>query len=192
MRIAIILACLLLTTSLAAGVTYKWEDGKGVHFADDFNSVPAELRTRAVPEDEDGIINFGKLAPAKNDAGVKQKDLKEIERVDEERDRIVMEAIKQHQADMIDQMNRESSGLQEQIIRLFARRTIFWVPPLLLLFYFWVLAVIDIVKSDFTVPAYKYRWLAVVLLSGPVGLIAYHLRGRSQKAGPETSGESGG
>ncbi|HZV83226.1 MAG TPA: PLDc N-terminal domain-containing protein, partial [Geobacteraceae bacterium] len=162
-------------------VTYKWEDSKGVHFSDDFNSVPSELRTRAVPEDDNGVMNFGKIAPSPNAPGIKQKNLQEIDRVDEERDRIVMEAIKQHQSDMINQMNQQSS-VQTRIVRIFAQKSVFWIGPLLLLFYFWLLALIDIMKNDFTVPAYKYRWLAAVLCFGPFGMAAYYLRGRSHKA----------
>lgn len=182
MKLAAIIAFLLLTASLAGAVTYKWEDKKGIHFSDDFNSVPAELRTRAVPEDVDGVINFGKLRPFNNGSGVRQKNLQEIERVDEERDRIVMEGIRQHQSDMINQMYQQSSNLQTHLIRLFAQRMIIWIAPLLLFLYLWLQTLVDIMNSEFTVPAHKYRWLVVVLLFAPFGMAAYYLRGRARKA----------
>lgn len=183
MRIAAILACLLLTVSVAAAVTYKWEDSKGVHFTDDFNSVPGELRARAVPEDEDGVINFGKTTPFQNGTGAKRKNLQEIERMNVNRDRIVMEAIKQHQAEMISQKYQQSAELQKHVVGIFANKPVTWIGPLLLLGFFWVRALLDITRNAFTVPAHKYIWLLVVLILAPFGMVIYYFFGRRQKAG---------
>jgi len=191
MRIAAILACLLLTASVAAAVTYKWEDSKGVHFTDDFNAVPGELRTRVVPEDEDGVINFGKTMPFRNGTGAKQKNLQEIERMNVDRDRIVMEGIKQHQAEMINQ-NQRSAELRKHVVRLLADKPAIWIVPLLLLGFFWLLALLDIMRSAFTVPAHKYIWLLVILILAPFGMVIYYFFGRPQKVGAATAAKPAG
>jgi|GEM_PF-2210881 len=191
MRTALLLACLLLITAQAGAVTYKWEDAKGVHYTDDFSSVPDELRKRSVPVDEDGVINFGKTVPLRNNTGAKRKNLEEIERINVARDRIVMEAIRQHQVDVISQMNRQSSDLQKRLVTLFANQMVIWFVPLLLFAFIWILSLFDIMRSDFSVPAYKYAWLVFVLLLPPVGMILYYWFGRGQKAGVEDAPDHG-
>lgn len=178
MRIAALVVCLLLTASVTAAVTYKWEDAKGVHFSDDLGDVPGELRARALPEDENEVITFGKPIPFNSSSALRQKSLQESERLDKERDRIVMEGIRQHQEEMINRMSRDRSALQAYFVRLFAHRAVIWIAPLLLLLYFWVLTLIEIMGREFTVPAHKYRWLVVVLFLAPFGMVAYYLRGR--------------
>lgn len=183
MRIALILACLLLITSPAGAVTYKWEDTKGIHYTDEFAAVPEEMRKRSVPVDEDGVINFGKTTSLQNNTGAKRKNLEEVERVNVARDRIVMEAIKQHQVEVISQMNKQSSDLQRRLVTIFASKMVLWLLPLLLLVFIWVLSLIDIMKNDFTVPKQKYLWLACVLLLPPLGTFFYFFFGRCHKAG---------
>jgi len=190
MRIALLLACLLLIAAPAGAVTYKWEDGKGVHYSDDFGSVPAELRKQSVPEDEDGVINFGRIVSLRNITGANRKDLEESERINIARDRIVMEAIRQHQTDVISHMNQQSSDLEKRLVTLFANKMVIWLAPLLLLALIWLLSLRDIMRSDFAVPTYKYLWLVFVLLLPPVGAILYYWLGRGQKAGVEGGAES--
>lgn len=192
-----VVACLLLMTPPADAVTYKWEDTKGVHYTDEFASVPEYVRKRSVPEDEDGVINFGKVAPLRNNTGATRRKLEEVERVNLARDRIVMEAIRQHQSDVINQMNQQSSDLQKRLVTMFANSMVLWFAPLLLVAFIWLISVRDIVRSTFTPPAYKYLWLACVLLLPLVGAILYYRFGRRRKLGVaelpdrEEEGDSG-
>lgn len=178
MKIATLVFCLLLTASSAVAVTYKWEDSKGVHFSDELSAVPREMRPRELPEDEHGVVTFGKPVPFNNGSALRQQGLQESERLDRERDRIVMEGIRQHQEEVISRVARDRSKLQAYLVRMFAHKGSIWVVPLLLLLYFWQLTLLKIMRSDFTVPDHKYRWLLAVLLLGPVGMAAYYLRGR--------------
>jgi len=183
MRYALIVPLLLLLALPATAVTYKWEDSRGVHLTDDFSSVPAELRSRAIPEDENGVISFGKILPMRNDTGARQKKQAEIERSNEARDRIVNDAIKQHQAEVIRQMSRQSSSLQQYAIQVFSDNKVLWIVPILIVVAIWLTCLADIMKSSFTTPIGKYFWLAAVLFLPPVTIPLYYIFGRHHKAG---------
>lgn len=192
MRRAMIVACLLLIASPAGAVTYRWEDGKGVHYSDEFASVPEELRKRSVPEDQDGVIDFGRIMTLRNDTGAARRKLEEIERDNTERDRIVMEAIRQHQADVINRMNRESSALQKGLVTMFAGKKVLWIVPLLLVASVWLLSLRDIRGRVFPSPAFRYLWLACVLFLPLIGSVLYYRFGRPpRKTADGNAGEHG-
>jgi len=181
MKYALIFGLLLLFSLPATAATYKWEDSRGVHLTDELSSVPAELRARAVPEDENGVISFGKVLPMRNDTGARQKKQAEIERANEARDRIVNEAIKQHQAEVIRQMSRQSSGLQQYAIQVFSDNKVLWIVPILIVVAIWLTCLTDIMRSSFTTPAGKYLWLAAVMFLPPVTVPLYYIFGRHHK-----------
>lgn len=184
MRFTVLVICLLLAASAATATTYKWEDAKGVHYADELGAVPGELRPRALPEDDNGVITFSRPAPFNTISAQRQKNLAESERAERARDRIVMEAIRQHQEEIIRGMSRDTSALQAHLVRLFSHRLVVWIVPLLLLLFFWGRALREIIRCDITPPARKYRWLLIVLLLGPFGTGLYYLRDRPRKAPP--------
>ncbi len=190
MRRAMLVACLLFIGSPAGAVTYKWEDGKGVHYTDEFASVPEVLRKRSVPVDEDGVINFGRVAPLRNATGAKRKDIEETERLHEARDRIVMEAIRQHQLDVINRTNQESSDLQKRLVTMFAGGMVLWIVPLLLVASVWLISLRDIGRGAFPSPGRKYLWLACVLCLPLIGSVLYYRFGRSQGKGAAESPET--
>jgi len=186
MRYVLIIPLLLLLALPATAVTYKWEDSRGIHLTDDLSSVPTELRSRSVPEDENGVISFGKVLPMRNDTGARQKKQTEIERVNGARDQIVDEAIKQHQAEVISQMSRQASSLQQYAIQVFSDNKVLWIVPILILGVIWLSCLADIMKSSFIVPAGKYFWLAAVLFLPPVTIPLYYIFGRHHKTGDES------
>ncbi len=53
------------------------------------------------------------------------------------------------------------------------------------LFLFWLVTIIDIVKSDFKRDADKIVWFLFVMLLPPLGALLYFLIGRFQKANNE-------
>lgn len=189
MRYALIVPLLLLLALPAAAVTYKWEDSRGVHLTDDFGSVPVELRSRAIPEDENGVISFGKVLQMRNDTGARQKKQAEIERNNMTRDHIVNDAIKQHQAEVIRQMSRQSSSLQQYAIQVFSDNMVLWIVPILFLVAIWLACLADIMKSSFTAPLGKYCWLAAVLFLPPVTIPLYYIFGRHHKSGNESDAD---
>ncbi len=46
----------------------------------------------------------------------------------------------------------------------------------------WVYVVVDIMRSEFTVPTNKIVWLLLVLFVGPLGITLYYFIGRDQRA----------
>jgi hypothetical protein len=103
-----------------------------------------------------------------------------------------MEGIRQHQEEVISRVARDRSKLQAYLVRMFAHKGVIWVVPLLLLIHFWLLTLIRIMRSDFTVPVHKYRWLLAVLFLGPIGMAAYYLRGRPASASDPAPAHSDG
>jgi hypothetical protein len=190
-RIALLVIILLLTAAAASATTFKWQDAKGIHYSDDLNAVPEELRSREQPEDEAGVVTFGKPAPFNNSSALRQQNLQQSERLDRERDRIVMEGIRQHQEEMLSRLARDRSTLQAHFVRLFAHRGVVWIVPLLLLLYFWLATLGEIMGRDFPVPGHKYRWLVAVLLLVPFGMAAYYLLGRAGTVAPPQAAAAG-
>jgi len=48
-------------------------------------------------------------------------------------------------------------------------------------FILWVYVVVDIMRSEFTVPTNKIVWLLLVLFVAPLGITLYYFIGRDQK-----------
>jgi hypothetical protein len=59
----------------------------------------------------------------------------------------------------------------------------------LCVFVFWLMAIVDILKSDFTNPGNKTAWLIVLLFLGPLGMLLYAFVGTRQKIKSDTKNQ---
>ena len=52
---------------------------------------------------------------------------------------------------------------------------------------FWIIELVDCLKSDFKGPNDKLIWILVLILAGPLGALIYFFIGKKQKAIPTTT-----
>jgi hypothetical protein len=172
MRFILIVMLLLLFASVACAETYKWEDGNGVHYTDNANSIPEQLRTRVIEE-------------ARQRSGY-DRQVQETDRVPRDG------ALFGPPGKMIDkqvpaQPRRFNAAKSHSGINsLFASLAGFMTTLMLIglaIFALWLFTLIDIIRSEFTEPSNKILWIILVIFLSPLALLLYYLIGRNQKKG---------
>lgn len=201
MKTFLILSILTLYTSITFAETYKWEDSTGVHYSDNASSVPEKYRAKVFEESrsEDkrytptgtGIyqpsnpgnpvnqnaINLARAEMERKTVEALRQQQQVINQVTVEQQRRVSDAMRQQQAKAMKQSTKNS----ERALESLAKFVTIWLLIGFVVFIDWVLTIVDIVRSEFTIPSNKTVWIIVVILLPIMGTVLYCIFGLRQK-----------
>jgi len=176
LKTAIILFLSVLLASVASAEVYRWEDADGMHFTDNYSSVPEKYREKDIAETDApsghttphvGVgINrqYRPVANQENKAAVHQANL--------EQHRRAAQAKKQQQID--------TSNFQNTLQSL-VKFIVIWIMLGISLFVIWICTIVDIARSEFITPSTKTVWMLLVLLLPLLGMVPYMILGSHQK-----------
>ena len=77
---------------------------------------------------------------------------------------------------------RQMQLIEKQMNEAIARDLAPYILISLIIGFFWLLTIVDILKSDFKDPNGKIIWVLIVTLTAPIGIILYYSLGINQKA----------
>ncbi|NVN90075.1 MAG: hypothetical protein HXX11_05670 [Desulfuromonadales bacterium] len=172
MKAALAVFILIITCSFSHGETYVWENEVAIHFTDTIDSIPEEYRNSAVKDPSEEKINT-KPQPIESHA-VNSKQMTHEQRHASgnimETGLLPMNSLKNNSL-------INTTGDFEPITKLLAAAIIFSTALAIA----WILIVADIVRSDFIYSCNKSKWLCLVIVLAPLGMLLYVIIGLDQK-----------
>lgn len=179
MKTFIFLYMLVLLSSVASAEVYRWEDANGLHFTDDFSSVPERHREKPF-----AVINGQSGNTDSNTRGGLYLQNRLVAE-QEARAAAHQDNLDQHRraAEAKKQLQLNSRDLDTTLQSL-VKSVVIWLLLAVCLFVVWIATLVDIVRSTFTTPSGKAVWMLAVLFLPLLGMVFYLILGANRKCDP--------
>lgn len=175
MKTVIVLYTFVIVTFVASAEVYKWKNTNGMHFTDNPVSVPERIREKAYDETRRQIEN-----PTSQPAGITKLNIPPVAnqinqvavyqtKLDQQRR--VAEAMRQQQAISL----AASTNNLDSACQTLTRTIAIWLMVVSVVFMIWVLAIVDIVRSEFDSRSNKTVWLLLVMFLPLLGMLFFYL-----------------
>jgi len=171
-KITLIIFLMILSSSLALGETYTWEDADSIHFTDNPDSIPAKYREKVLEESRKDIQTPKSPiieSPDVNNNKTNNKiyDTRNVTK----NSQITLNPPTKTYA----QINKVYDF--EPMSKSFAAAIL--LPAALSII--WILVVTDIIRNEFECYPNKTQWLLLLIVLPPIGILLYLIIGLEHK-----------
>jgi hypothetical protein len=169
-------------SSFASAEVYTWEDANGINFSDNPGAIAEKYRE--ITSDENSVQNNKsaplekvRILPQKRPVITQKYQTAAAYQADIEQQRLALETIRQQQA----RVTAVKADVEKNTFPSLASLIVVWLIIALFLIVVWIVTIADIVRSDYITPSIKRGWMLLVIFIPLIGMLFYHILGRSHK-----------